>query len=258
MTMRCSDDVYPKVGLNPVDRYLSDGFSHVRGMSSRFSTAICAHLAARQTALGIRGHVAEIGTFEGRFLIALALTLAHGEMALGIDPFTWPDNDLLARFQGHCRRWNVEGRTVVHRGRSLDLEPRSVETLLGGGPVRLWHIDGEHSRDVLRSDLDLAYATMHPDGLIVVDDMLHPEYPLLIVALHAWLLEHRDVKVLCILDRENIVAAAKFVLCRAAAVQKFESDLMITFRRYHYIQGSEWEDYFCVVLTPTPVTAEIG
>src|SRR5258707_1225277 len=57
---------------NPVvDHYIAEGYETVRGMSSRFSATICAHVIRRQTELGISGHFAEVGTFEGRFFIAM-------------------------------------------------------------------------------------------------------------------------------------------------------------------------------------------
>ena len=59
---------------NPaVDRYIAEGYATVRGMSSRFAATICGHVIRRQSELGIAGHIAEIGTFEGRFFIAMAL-----------------------------------------------------------------------------------------------------------------------------------------------------------------------------------------
>ena len=151
----------------------------------------------------------------------------------------------------------ITDRTIVHKGSSLELTPDRIEKTLGD-QVRLWHLDGEHSRRMLKHDLDLAFATTIADGLIVIDDMLHPEYPLLLIALHEWLQAHRDVRVLCILDREDIVSAAKFVLCRTAALPKYEHDLMAAFKPFHYTLGSEWEDYFCAVLTPRPRIASIA
>ena len=247
----------PRSTIDAVDRYLADGFDGVRGMSSRFATAICAYLLARQTKLGIAGHVAEIGTFEGRFLIGMALALADGEKALAVDTFAWPDAGVLDRFRENCRRSGVDHRILVHQGSSLDLSAGRIGGTLGGS-VRLWHVDGEHARGVLKHDLDLAHATLAPDGLIVVDDMLHPEYPLLVVALHEWLQAHPHMRVLCILDREDIVSAAKFVLCAATAVHRYEEDLMTAFKPFHYTLGSEWEDYWCVVLTPRPRIAAIA
>jgi hypothetical protein len=41
------------------------------------------------------------------------------------------------------------------------------------------------------------------------------------------------------------------------ALQQFEQDLMDTFKPQHFVLGSEWERYFCVVLTPQPRLAEV-
>jgi len=67
-------------------RYLDEGYLAVRGMSSLFAGRIIVRLLAQQTASGSVGHVAEIGVFEGRLLIAMALSLADGERALAVDP----------------------------------------------------------------------------------------------------------------------------------------------------------------------------
>src|ERR1700733_1953384 len=69
-------------GHPAIDRYLAESYERVRGMSSRFAAAICGHLIRRQSALGIGGELVEIGTFEGRFFIVMALGLAPGEKAL--------------------------------------------------------------------------------------------------------------------------------------------------------------------------------
>ncbi len=71
-------------------------------MSSRFAAAICCGLLKIQRELGVTGPVAEIGTFQGRFFVALALALEPGERALGIDLFTWPTPAVLDRFEANC------------------------------------------------------------------------------------------------------------------------------------------------------------
>jgi hypothetical protein len=65
-----------KSGIAVVDRYLAKGYYEVRGMSSHFSATICGHLLRRQSEMGVHGSVAEIGTFEGRFFIAMGLTVS--------------------------------------------------------------------------------------------------------------------------------------------------------------------------------------
>src|SRR4029450_5574106 len=86
-----------KTGIPAVDRYLMNGYDEVRGFSSLFAATICGHLLRRQSELGVQGSVAEIGTFEGRFFIALGLALGAGAHAYGFDLFAWPGSDLLQR-----------------------------------------------------------------------------------------------------------------------------------------------------------------
>ena len=55
-----------------------------------------------QGEMGVTGSVAELGTFEGRFFIALCHALAPGETALGIDRFDWPNPQVQDRFEANC------------------------------------------------------------------------------------------------------------------------------------------------------------
>ncbi len=244
---------------NPaVDRYITQDYESVRGMSSRFAATICAHVIRRQSALGIGGHFAEIGTFEGRFFIAMALGLAPGEKALGIDTFDWPDAGIVDRFHGHCTRLGLaEDRVVAIKAAARDLTAEDVDGALGG-PVRFWHIDGDHTPQSLTADLDLAVQSLHPHGILCLDDMLHPGYPLLIVAVHDWLARRPEMRMLAVIDREDIVAAAKVMLCRADAVDLYGQDLVDAFPAHHWRLGSDWGDYFAVVLTPNPRLAVVA
>ena len=140
---------------NPaVDRYIAEGYETVRGMSSAFAATICSHIIRRQTEVGIKGHIAEIGTFEGRFFIAIALGLAEGERALGIDTFSWPNDGLLDLFHSHCARLGLaRERYTAIKANARDLSPSDIRKALGGQEpavqtseqkVRFWHLDGDH------------------------------------------------------------------------------------------------------------------
>jgi hypothetical protein len=243
---------------NPaVDRYIAEGYETVRGMSSRFAATICGHIVRRQTELGISGHFAEVGTFEGRFFIAMALGLAPGEKALGIDTFDWPNAGLFDRFNGHCARFGLTSRHYTSlKANARTLTAQEITAALGG-PVRLWHIDGDHTRTSLSFDLDLTHSVMHPQGILCLDDMLHPGYPLMVTGVYQWLEKNPQMRVLAVLDREDIVAAAKFLLCRADAVDLYLNDLMTAFKPYHWTLQSDWEQYFALVLTPNPRLAQV-
>jgi predicted O-methyltransferase YrrM len=247
----------PASGVPPVDRYLAEGYHSVVGMSSRFAAAVAARLLAIQTGLGVAGHAAEIGTFEGRFFIALAHALAPGEKAVGIDLFDWPNPEIIDRFHANCRKHGVpDARRVTLKADSRTMKPEEV-LAAAGGPIRLFHIDGEHSRQALTRDLALATAVMAEGGVIILDDMLHPGYPTLMVAVQAFLEADPDWVPLCVIDRETIVAATKFVLCRKAWFKRYEEALLEAFKDNIWPLGADFEPHWCLVLSLDTRLAEI-
>ncbi|HLH89335.1 MAG TPA: class I SAM-dependent methyltransferase [Xanthobacteraceae bacterium] len=241
-----------------LDAYLADGYLRVRGMSSRFAAAICGHVLRRQGALGITGDLLEIGTFEGRFFIAMALLLAPGEHALGIDVFTWPSPKVYDHLLENCAAaglapgsytaWKIDTRGITVE----DLRAR-----LPAGQARFIHIDGEHVADCLRQDLALAQAVLHPRGVIALDDMLHPGYPTLITTVLDHLERNPQMRVLCIIDRESITAAAKFLICHVETAALYEQDLMGQFKPFHYPLGAHIGGHLTLVLTPDPTLPNV-
>jgi predicted O-methyltransferase YrrM len=239
-------------------RYLDQGYVTVRGMSSLFAARIIAGLLRRQTETGVAGHVAEIGTFEGRLLIAMAHCLEPGERAVAIDHFIWPDQGVRGRFEANLAAHGVPaGRVVVHEADSRRVRPEEL-TELAGGAVRLFHVDGQHTPEHLTSDLRLATAVTAPDGIVALDDMLHPGYPTLALTVHAFLDANPDWRVLAIVDREDIVGASKFLLCRQPIVKGYAAWLRAAFPAYVWPMAADFVTYEALVLTPEPKLADIG
>jgi hypothetical protein len=87
--------------------------------------------------------------------------------------------------------------------------------------------------------------------------MLHPGYPFLVTAVERWLVAHPQMRLMCVIDREDIVAAPKFLICRLDAVPIYEAALMRHFARYHFVLGGDALGHHCVVLTPRPRIAEV-
>jgi predicted O-methyltransferase YrrM len=239
---------------NPaLDLHLAQSYERVRGMSSRFAAAICGHLMRRQLALGIGGELVEIGTFEGRFFIAMALGLAPGEKALAIDRFDWPNAGVEGRFVANCDAYGIgRDRYASWKTDSRDITSGELREKLGDRPVRFVHIDSHHSRECLTNDLELVTPVLHRAGIICLDDMLHPAYPLVISATFEYLARHPEMRLLCIVDREDIVAAPKFLICRDDALALYEQDLLRAFSRFHFKLNADMETYFALVLTPRP------
>jgi predicted O-methyltransferase YrrM len=237
-------------GIPAVDAYLDEGYDKVIGMSSRFAAAICCGLLRIQSDLGVKGSVAELGAFEGRFFIALAKALSEGERALGIDIFEWPNAQVIDRFEANCARHNVpiESR-ITWKADSNKMAPGDLLAKLGGEKVRLIHVDGEHTQAALTKDLELATAVIRDGGVIVLDDMLHPGYPTLMVAVQSYLDRHPDMTVLCIIDRESIFAATKFILCQKTWFKKYEAGLLDAYRENVWPMGANFEPHWCLVLS---------
>jgi predicted O-methyltransferase YrrM len=203
-----------------------------------------------QSELGVSGPVAEIGTFEGRFFIAMAHALRTGEVALGIDLFDWPNAGVIDRFHANCERHGVPAdRRITWKADSRRMRSEDLLARLAGRPVRLFHIDGEHSRGALARDLTLATSVLAPGGLIVLDDMLHPGYPTLMVAVQQYLEANPDMCMLCLIDRETIVAATKFVLCRRDWFKRYEERLLVDFKDNIWPLGADFEPHWCLVLS---------
>jgi predicted O-methyltransferase YrrM len=245
-----ADPLIVRSGVAAVDSYLEDGYLAVPGMSSRFAAAIGAGLMRIQTAMGIHGHVAEIGTFQGRYFIALAHAMASGERALGIDTFDWPNPAVLDKFEDNCRRHGIaDDVRITWKANSRDMQPGDILAKLGGGQVRFFHIDGDHARSALARDLELATAVLGPGGLLILDDMLHPGYPTLMLAVHEYLERHREMTVLCIIDRESITAASKFVLCQKDWFKRYEAVLLEDYKANIWPMGADFEPHWCLVLS---------
>jgi hypothetical protein len=237
-------------GLPAVDRYLAEGYETVPGMSSRFAAAICCGLLRIQSDLGVTGPIAEVGSFEGRFFIALAHALREGETALGIDLFDWPNPEVMQRFEANCARHGIPAeKRITWKADSRTMKPEDLLAKLGGRRPRFIHVDGEHSRSALSRDLELATAVLSPEGVLVLDDMLHPGYPTLMVSVQDYLERHPEMVVLCIIDRETIVAATKFVLCRKDWFKRYEEKLLAAYEGNVWPLGADFEPHWCLVLS---------
>lgn len=249
----------PSTGLAAVDRYLAHGFLAVRGMSSRFAAVIAGATMRLQSENGIAGHVAEIGAFEGRFLIALAHALVADEHAIGIDHFVWPDAGLRERFEKNCAlRGPGGGRIITLKADSRKLTPEELLGVAPGKRIRFFHVDGEHTADHLSRDMALACRTIDPKGVICLDDMLHPGYPTLALTVDEFLKAHPEMQVFCVVDREDIVAATKFMLCRREHAAFYADGLARAFPQHVWPLGADFVTYKALVLAPEPRLADIG
>ena len=150
-------------GIAAVDHYLDAGLRHrarhvvaLRGRRLRGLMRI-------QSEMGVTGPVVELGTFEGRFFIALCHALAPGETALGIDRFDWPDPQVIDRFEANCLTHGVPPeRRITWKADTQPCAQRSCSPSSAAWRPRFMHVDSEHSRAGLTKELELATAVLAP------------------------------------------------------------------------------------------------
>lgn len=201
-----------------------DRLAEVPGFLTPQAARLLDGLARRQSREGLSGDVAEIGVFYGRAALVLGRTLRDGERLVACDRFDvgaadvegWSFHDPQGPEEALRRRWaewiGTERSLVVRRGDSTALGPDDL-----GAPARLIHVDGGHDLATVAADLRLAAAAVHPQGAVVVDDVLLPEWPDVTVAVidHLRAAGGRLLPV--------AVAEHKLVLCAAVAAPRYRA-----------------------------------
>ncbi|MCI0534294.1 MAG: class I SAM-dependent methyltransferase [Verrucomicrobiales bacterium] len=158
-----------------------------------------------QLVAGRRGWLVEWGVHHGRSLAALALAAGPDDHVLGIDCF---DRQELNRCGSGMGSFPVTHSTLAavlgpdHRVQLHCTDLRSfrtaelvelLRTLPGGNaPIRIAHIDGDHTEQGAMNDLCCARGSMDPFGIILLDDVFNPDWPEVGAAFHQFLAQHSE------------------------------------------------------------------
>jgi hypothetical protein len=163
--------VYNTVGHYTVDGWIQPPILHV-----------VAALSREQARRGVEGAVAEIGVHHGRFFISLLLTDPEGP-AVAVDVFD--DQALNLDGMGKTTRSAFERNLRRHADGAVAPQVWAKDsTTLGGddfrtavGPVRLFSVDGGHSREVVAQDMRTAADALCEGGVVIADDVFNFGWP---------------------------------------------------------------------------------
>jgi hypothetical protein len=242
-----------KSGIQAADEYIEQHYFSVHGMSSRFAATVGAATMLIQSRNGITGHFAEIGTFAGRYFIALSHALTGDECAIGYDTFHWPSRKVKTKLEDNIARFGIASRSIIVAADSLRVSAKDILALAPGKKVRFFHVDGEHTPEHLSNDLKLATACIDERGVICLDDMLHAGYPTLPVIVHEFLASEPSLHVFCVIDREDISAQTKYMICRESMFDFYINELLRAFPQNIWPMGADFRyEKKALVLTLDP------
>jgi hypothetical protein len=173
-----------------LQHYLTELAKDVDGYLQSGSASIIWSLFEVQEEMGIAGNIAEIGVYHGRLFVFLCHAVRHGETAFAIDVFDSQPHiqgietgaDRL-RFADTNLKRNLaaagidDAETRIVTGDSQAMSPAGMRALTAGANVRLFSIDGDHSRAGVRHDLGLADAVLCGGGVILADDLFNTLCP---------------------------------------------------------------------------------
>jgi hypothetical protein len=77
------------------------------------------------------------------------------------------------------------------------------------------------------------------------------------VAVQDYLEANPGIVPLCIIDRESIVGATKFVLCQRDWFERYQAAMLAIFKDQIWPLGADFEPHWCLVLSLDTRLAEI-
>jgi Methyltransferase domain len=170
-----------RIHLDKLARYLQHGH-RIDGWLDRYSAVFIADLCRYQSVHGIFGSVAEIGVHMGRLFLLLNLAKLPDEKSLAIDVFD--DQHLNVdksgyssreKFLSNVAKWCGDQNIEIIQKSSLHLSVREILDRVG--PCRIISIDGGHTEECVMNDLQLAEGILLDEGVVVLDDFFHQEWP---------------------------------------------------------------------------------
>jgi len=164
-----------------------------------------ASITSVQRSAGTKGGIAEIGVHHGRFFIGLHLTRRPGEQSLAIDLFGQQEQNVDSSGKGNfdVLKANLDTHAggdadvLVHPANSTSVRGSDVVNLLGAR-VRIFSVDGGHTREIVQHDMLTAAESLAPGGVIVGDDVFNFAWPGVVEGTLSFLDENPDIAPICI------------------------------------------------------------
>jgi hypothetical protein len=166
--------------------FWEDGLNQIEGWVDRRLLDYMVLIGDIQKLLGVTGNIAEIGVFNGRFLLSMAHLAAPQEKCVAIDLFEEQKFNIDGSSPGAPKDFDAnwarfappDVSLVKIRADSLALTlAERIDIGRQHGPFRLFSVDGGHTIDHVINDLAFAQDTLAMGGVIMADDYFHSHWP---------------------------------------------------------------------------------
>lgn len=161
-----------------------------------------------QSEHGVLGDVAEIGVHHGKYLLILSMLSQDNEKTIAIDVFGNQELNVdrsgkgdYAKFMANFAQFDGrEHKLVVHNRDSLTLGGRNLSVtgcphvVTAPRSIRLFSVDGSHTAHHTRNDIIVAFDSLCPKGIVVVDDFYNAHWPGVQEGVHSLLAERPDIR----------------------------------------------------------------
>jgi len=177
-------------------------------------------LALRMQALmGVTGDLLEIGSWKGRSASFMSFFVQPGERLIISDVFSQPASDVYSEYPSveDVKTNIIKINPDINSSQLMFLEGNSSSMKLPTDvKLRCAHVDGGHAFQECYQDLINIAPRVIRNGIVVVDDYDHPDWPEVKPATDTWLKEYRQFRILGELNR-NVAKGKKLYLINIAS-----------------------------------------
>lgn len=171
-----------------------------------------------QALMGVTGDLIEIGSWQGRSASFISFFVRPGERLIVSDVFSKPENDVYSEYPSveDVKKNIMKVNQDIDSSQLIFLEGNSSNMRVPtDANFRFAHVDGGHAFQECYQDLINITPRIIRNGIVVVDDYDHPDWPDVKPAVDIWLKEHKQFRILGELNR-NVAKGKKLYLMNAA------------------------------------------
>lgn len=192
------------------------GLDQVEGWLSPTTAYTMANLLWWQTDRKENGGVAEIGIHHGKSFLPLAIAAEPTDRLVAIDCFDAQEANAdnsgkgdLDAFRANLNAWVPARKIDVIAQDSAEVRQNMAEHRLSR--IRLFSVDGAHTKAMTRNDLEIANMSLEQHGVCVLDDFMNAWWTGVMSGFFDFCRDHHDLQPVALIPNKLVLARPKVV-----------------------------------------------